>query len=77
MVNISNGLAIERTERRRRSLENNYGLTVLTIKTCQIEKLLKSDLEMTQFFETYQYRAPMRPREGFFGGQTSVVLIFC
>ncbi len=69
VLKISNASAIERTKRRKRRLEDNYGMPVLTIKTCQIDKMLKNDDEMAQFFENYRFRNALKPRDGFFGGK--------
>ena len=43
---------------------------------CELEKELKEDEEMKQFFEDHELLDPLQPRDAFYGGRTNAAKLF-
>ena len=54
----------------------NRGLEVEQKWECELEKELKEDEEMKQFFEQYEIIDPLQPRDAFYGGRTNATKLF-
>ena len=54
----------------------NRGLEVEQKWGCELEKELKEDEEMKQFFEQYEIIDPLQPRDAFYGGRTNATKLF-
>ena len=52
------------------------GLEVEQKWGCELEKELKEDEEMKQFFEQYEITDPLQPRDAFYGGRTNATKLF-
>ena len=54
----------------------NHGFEVVQKWQCKLEKELKEDEEMKQFFEQYEIVDPLQPRDAFYGGRTNATKLF-
>ena len=54
----------------------NHGFEVVQKWQCELEKELKEDEEMKQFFEQYEIVDPLQPRDAFYGGRTNATKLF-
>ena len=52
------------------------GLEVEQKWECELEKELKEDEEMKQFFDQYEIIDPLQPRDAFYGGRTNATKLF-
>ena len=54
----------------------NHGFEVVQKWQCELEKELKEDEEMKQFFDEYEIIDPLQPRDAFYGGRTNATKLF-
>ena len=54
----------------------NHGFEVVQKWQCELEKELKEDEEMKQFFDEYEIVDPLQPRDAFYGGRTNATKLF-
>ena len=54
----------------------NHGFVVVQKWQCELEKELKEDEEMKQFFDQYEIVDPLQPRDAFYGGRTNATKLF-
>ena len=54
----------------------NHGFVVEQKWECELEKELKEDEEMKQFFDEYEIIDPLQPRDAFYGGRTNATKLF-
>ena len=54
----------------------SHGFVVVQKWQCELEKELKEDEEMKQFFDEYEIVDPLQPREAFYGGRTNATKLF-
>ena len=54
----------------------NHGFVVVQKWQCELEKELKEDEEMKQFFDEYEIVDPLQPRDAFYGGRTNATKLF-
>ena len=53
-----------------------HGFEVEQKWQCELEKELKEDEEMKQFFDEYEIVDPLQPRDAFYGGRTNATKLF-
>ena len=54
----------------------SHGFVVVQKWQCELEKELKEDEEMKQFFDEYEIVDPLQPRDAFYGGRTNATKLF-
>ena len=54
----------------------NHGFEVVQKWQCELEKELKEDEEMKQFFDEYEIVDPLQPLDAFYGGRTNATKLF-
>ena len=54
----------------------SHGFVVVQKWQCELEKELKEDEEMKQFFDEYEIVDPLQPRDAFYGGRTNAAKLF-
>ena len=54
----------------------SHGFVVVQKWECELEKELKEDEEMKQFFDEYEIVDPLQPRDAFYGGRTNATKLF-
>ena len=54
----------------------DHGFVVVQKWQCELEKELKEDEEMKQFFDEYEIVDPLQPRDAFYGGRTNATKLF-
>ena len=54
----------------------SHGFVVEQKWECELEKELKEDEEMRQFFDEYEIVGPLQPRDAFYGGRTNATKLF-
>ena len=54
----------------------DHGFEVVQKWQCELEKELKEDEEMKQFFDEYEIVDPLQPRDAFYGGRTNATKLF-
>ena len=54
----------------------NHGFVVVQKWQCELEKELKEDEEMKQFFDEYEIVDLLQPRDAFYGGRTNATKLF-
>ena len=54
----------------------SHGFVVVQKWECELEKKLKEDEEMKQFFDEYEIVDPLQPRDAFYGGRTNATKLF-
>ena len=67
--------AYERTQYRLNYL-HQQGYNVVEMWECQLNRQLKSDPIMAEFFEREKIQEPLNPRDTFFGGRTNAIKLF-
>ena len=53
-----------------------HGFEVVQKWQCELEKELKEDEEMRQFFDEHEIVDPLQPRDAFYGGRTNATKLF-
>ena len=54
----------------------NHGFEVVQKWECELNKELKEDEEMKQFFDQHEIVDPLQPRDAFYGGRTNATKLF-
>ena len=54
----------------------SHGFVVVQKWQCELEKELKEDEKMKQFFDEYEIVDPLQPRDAFYGGRTNATKLF-
>jgi hypothetical protein len=67
--------AYDKTIKRRLYLESN-GYEVEEVWDCEVDIMLKEDMEMCVFFQRVNLPEPMDPREAFYGGRTNTIKLY-
>lgn len=62
--------------KRKTEILRQAGYTIIEKWECEFNKDKKTDLSLQEFLKTYEFVAPLNPREAFFGGQTGAACLY-
>ena len=55
----------------------SLGYEVVEMWQCEFMRQVESNPELKAFYESYEPYFPINPRDGFFGGRTNAIQLFC